>query len=79
MKEAVIPSVPGHNFDLPEGFFILSPHQAPNWDKAGAYQPPCSGGNGNSYYATVNAVYQETPESNEFKLLGQAIIELGQY
>ncbi len=79
MKEAVIPSVPGHTFDLPEGFFILSPHQAPNWDKAGAYQPPCSGGNGNSYYVTVNAVYRGASEGIEVKLLGQAIIELGRY
>ena len=78
-KEIIIPSVPGHSFDLPEGFFIVSPHQAPEWDKAGAYMPPCSGGAGNSYYVIVNAVYQSTPESKEFKLLGHAALELGSY
>ncbi len=78
-KEISIPSVPGHSFALPEGFFIVSPHQAPNWDKAGAYMPPCSGGRGNAYYVTVNAVYQSTPESKKYKLLGQAVLELGKY
>lgn len=78
-KEIIIPSVPGHSFDLPEGFFIVSPHQEPEWDKAGAYMPPCSGGAGNSYYVIVNAVYQSTPESKEFKLLGHAALELGSY
>ena len=79
VKEIIIPSVPGHSFDMPKDFFIVSPHQAPNWDTAGAYQPPCSGGRGNSYYVTVNAVFQEKPESNEFRLLGQAALELGKY
>ena len=79
VMEIIIPSVPGHSFDMPKGFFIVSPHQAPNWDKAGAYQPPCSGGRGNAYYVTVNAVFQETPESKKFKLLGQAVLELGKY
>ena len=78
-NEIIIPSVPGHSFDLPEGFFIVSPHQAPGWDKAGAYMPPCSGGRGNSYYVTVKAVYQSSSEKKEFKLLGQAVLELGNY
>ena len=78
-NEIIIPSVPGHSFDLPEGFFIVSPHQAPGWDKAGAYMPPCSGGRGNSYYVTVKAVYQASNENKEFKLLGQAVLELGTY
>ena len=78
-KEIIIPSVPGHSFDLPEGFFIVSPHQAPGWDKAGAYMPPCSGGRGNSYYVTVKAVYQSSSENKEFKLIGQAVLELGTY
>jgi hypothetical protein len=78
-KEIIIPSVPGHSFNLPEGFFIVSAHQAPGWDKAGAYMPPCSGGRGNSYYVTVKAVYQSSSENKEFKLLGQAVLELGTY
>ena len=77
--EITVPSVPGHTFNLPKGFFIVAPHLAPEWDKAGAYMPPCSGGMGNRYYVTINAVYQATPESKEFKLLGQAVLELGKY
>ena len=78
-KGIIIPSVPGHSFNLPEGFFIVSPHQAPGWDKAGAYMPPCSGGRGNSYYVTVKAVNQSSGEDKEFKLLVRAVLELGTY
>ena len=78
-KEISIPSVPGHSFNLPEGFFIVSPHKAPGWDKAGAYMPPCSGGRGNSYYVTVKAVYQSSSGKKDFKLIGQAVLELGTY
>ena len=77
-SEITIPSVPGHSFDLPQGFFLVSKHQG-FWNKDDAYLPPCSGGRGNSYYVTVNAVYQATPERKEFKLLGQAVLELGKY
>jgi len=57
----------------------VAAHQGSSWDTAGAYMPPCSGGMGNRYYVTVNAVYQASPESKEFKLLGQAVLELGKY
>ncbi len=76
--EITIPSVPGHSLDLPQGFFLVSKHQG-FWNKDDAYLPPCSGGRSNSYYVTVNAVYQATPERKEFKLLGQAVLELGKY
>ncbi len=77
-SEITIPSVPGHSLDLPQGFFLVAKHQGFR-NKGDAYLPPCSGGGGNSYYVTVNAVYQATPESKEFKLLGQAVLELGKY
>ncbi len=79
VKKVTIPSIAGHSFELPDGFVLLTPQQAPSWDKAGAYMPPCSGGRGNSYYVTVNTVYQETEGNLEFKLLGQAVLELGKY
>jgi hypothetical protein len=79
MKEVIIPSVRGHSFDLPEGFFTVAPHQAPGWDKAGAYLPPCSGGRGNSYYVTVKAAHRSSGDSKEFELLDQAVLELGTY
>lgn len=77
--EIVIPSVPGHTFDMPEGFFIVAPHQGPGWDTAGAYMPPCSGGRGNAYYVTIKAVRQSSDEDKDFKVLGQAVLELGTY
>ena len=77
--EIVIPPVPGHTFDLPEGFFLVAAHQGSSWDTAGAYMPPCSGGMGNRYYVTIKAIYQASPKSKEFKLLGQAVLELGRY
>jgi hypothetical protein len=77
-KQVTIPSVPGHTFDLPKGFFLVSAHQAPNWDKAGAYMPPCSGGKENLYYVTVKAVY-DAPEGKESQLLGKGRLTLGRY
>ncbi|KAF0205187.1 MAG: hypothetical protein FD173_1238 [Gallionellaceae bacterium] len=55
-KQTTIPSVAGHSFDLPSGFFLIEAQRAPSWDKAGAYLPPCSGGKGNTYVVTVKAV-----------------------
>jgi len=57
MEEVTIPPIKGHTFELPKSFFIVAPQQAPKWDKAGAYLPPCSGGKGNKYVATVKAVH----------------------
>jgi hypothetical protein len=77
-QQVTIPSVPGHTFDLPKGFFLVSAHQGSTWDKAGAYMPPCSGGNGNLYVVKVKAVY-DAPEGQESKLLGEGNLSLGRY
>jgi hypothetical protein len=72
----LLPEVPGHQFQLPDGVFSVAPHRAPQWDTAGAYLPPCSGGKGNQYYATVEAVkLSET----SLQLLESSTIELGAY
>ena len=78
-KEVVIPSIPGHSFNLPKDFFIIQEHQASSYDNAGAYMPPCSGGIGNFYYVTVKAVKLLSEEDKTFILLGQGILELGKY
>ena len=78
-NEVVIPSVPGHTFDLPEGFFLVQEHRASGYDTAGAYMPPCSGGIGNHYYVTIKAVKVLSKEDKAFNLLGQGILELGKY
>jgi hypothetical protein len=75
-KEVTVPSVPGHTMELPKGFTSLEAHQAPTWDKAGAYLPPCSGGQGNSYYVTVKAIHKMGDMNHE---LGSAVVEMGKY
>ena len=79
IKEIVIPSIPGHSFELPEGFFLVQEHRASSYDTAGAYMPPCSGGTGNHYYVTIKAVKVLSKEDKIYVLLGQGILELGQY
>lgn len=72
-----IPSVAGHQFDLPDDFFLIEAHQAPTWDKEGAYLPPCSGGKGNDYYVTVKAVKEVDGDIQE--VLGEVEVALGKY
>ncbi|AKH21593.1 hypothetical protein [Sedimenticola thiotaurini] len=67
-----IPSVPGHSFDLPQGFSLVEAHRSPGWDKAGAYMPPCSGGKGHAYYVTVKTLQGD-------KVTAETVIELGTY
>lgn len=50
-----VPSIAPHTFELPAGFALLTAHKAPSWDTAGAYMPPCSGGQGNEYVVVVKA------------------------
>lgn len=77
-QQTNIPSVPGHTFDLPKDFFLISAHQGSGWDTAGAYMPPCSGGKGNLYTVNVKAVY-DAPEGKESQLLGEGKLTLGTY
>lgn len=71
-SETDIPSVPGHTFEVPAKFKSLEAHRGPNWDKAGAYMPPCSGGKDHAYYVTVKAV-------NGDKVLSETVLEMGKY
>lgn len=77
-KQVGVPSFNGHSYNLPESFTLIEEHKAPGWDKAGAYMPPCSGGNGNSYYVTVKAI-QKVKGRTEGKVLAQTVVELGRY
>ena len=67
-----IPAVLGHTFATPKPFKMIAEHRASNRDKAGAYIPPCSGGKGHSYYATIKAMKGNTE-------LAKEIVELGKY
>jgi len=78
-ETVVIQSISGHSFDLPTDFFLVAAHKAPKWDDAGAYLPPCSGGKGNSYYATVKAIHREASKSKIPLLLAEGVIQMGSY
>lgn len=76
--EVTVPRVPGHTMDLPENFFTVEAHKAPNWDTAGAYLPPCSGGRGNDYFIDIKAV--KLGENQEVaEVLGETSIKMGTY
>ncbi len=78
-SETMIPPIPGHTFDLPDNFFLVQEHLAPGFDTPGAYMPPCSGGVNHSYYVTVKAVELVSMEEIAFNILGEGILELGEY
>ncbi|MEL0628969.1 hypothetical protein [Psychromonas aquatilis] len=67
-----IPPVAGHSYELPENFTMLEEHRGANWDKAGAYMPPCSGAKGHAYYLTVKAMDGDN-------VTASSMIELGKY
>lgn len=73
-----VPAVAGESLELPEGMFVERAHQGWLRGHGGAYLPPCSGGRGHRYYATVRAVYKAA-EGGESRLLGEGSIELGEY
>lgn len=75
-KNIMIPSVKGHTFKLPPNFFSVAVHRGADWDKAGAYLPPCSGGNKHPYYVTVKAIKEV---GKNIDVLAKKIIEMGAY
>ena len=73
-SSATLPSVPGETEALPEGVSTDVPHKASEFSGTkGAYLPPCSGGKGNTYSATVRAMAEGD------KILAQGRIVLGKY
>jgi hypothetical protein len=76
-EDVLVPSLPGHSFELPDGFFLVEAQRAPTWDKAGAYLPPCSGGKGNRYAVTVKAV--EVSKGEVIRVLEQTTLSMGSY
>jgi len=73
------PSVPGHTFDLPEGVFMVKAHRNPDWATEGAYMPPCSGGQGNTYYLTAIAARIKNFEKKKFKKIEKTKLTMGNY
>ncbi|MGQ9425355.1 hypothetical protein ACXYTJ_05540 [Gilvimarinus sp. F26214L] len=77
-SEVVVSPVQGHREELPEPFFVVQLHQAPGWDKAGAYLPPCSGGRGNEYFIDIKAVTLRDDQSVG-TVLAQTSIQMATY
>jgi hypothetical protein len=71
-----IPSVAGETKNMPDNMFIEKMHKGLKRGKAGAYLPPCSGGKGNTYYATIKAV---SKTNDNTKVLGGESLVLGIY
>ncbi len=71
---AVLLSVPGDTVELPNGVWI----EADNRDDIGVvgYLPPCSGGTGNLYSATLFAVQYR---GEDYEVLAETYLQLGRY
>jgi hypothetical protein len=70
---ADLPSVPGNSADLPAGAHVVTAARGTGDYASPGYLPPCSGGNGNLYTATVTALDASGKE------LASGRIELGHY
>ena len=70
---ATLPSVPGGSADLPEGATVVKAAAGTGDYASPGYLPPCSGGNGNLYSATVTAL------DAAGAALASGKIELGRY
>lgn len=70
---ATLPSVPGGTADLLEGASVATASRGTGEYASPGYLPPCSGGQGNTYSATVTAL------DNTGKELATGKIELGKY
>lgn len=68
-----LPSVPGGTADLPEGASVATASRGTGEYASPGYLPPCSGGQGNTYSATVTALDSTGQE------LATGKIELGKY
>jgi len=70
---ATLPSVPGGTADLPAGASVATASRGTGDYASPGYLPPCSGGAGNTYSATVTAL------DSTGKELATGKIELGKY
>ncbi len=71
-----LPPVPGETETLPAGVKEVYRHQGEGWSgTGGSYLPPCSGGQGNTYTATVKAMGGADGDT----VLGQGKVKLGVY
>ena len=77
--QATLRAVPGGTKAMPAGVFLEAKNRATGGWASEGYLPPCSGGNGNMYFADVKAVYKAKSDGEASKLLAQGRIDLGKY
>ena len=71
--EATLPSVPGNSAELPAGAHVVTAARGTGDYASPGYLPPCSGGSGNTYSATLNAL------DSSGTVLASGKITLGKY
>lgn len=64
-----IPSIKGETKVMPENMFIHKEHIGLKRGEAGAYLPPCSGGKGNTYSATIKAIDKDNKVLNSSEII----------
>jgi len=72
-------SVPAESQTLPNPAFIEANSRGRGRYAKPGYLPPCSGGQGNAYFAKIKAVYKAKDNAAQNKLLATGQIELGRY
>ncbi|MCP5036942.1 MAG: hypothetical protein GY945_04995 [Rhodobacteraceae bacterium] len=72
-ETAILPSVPGLSSDLADGIFVVKAARSSGDYASDGYLPPCSGGRGNRYSATIKALSEAGEE------LEQVVIAIGRY
>lgn len=77
-NSVTVPPVPGHSEELQEPFLVVVPHKAPQWDRPGAYLPPCSGGKGNDYFVDVKAVKLDEKQQVQ-EVIASASVKMATY
>ena len=70
---AKLPAVPGMTQKMPRGVVMIKKARTDGKYASDGYLPPCSGGRGNRYVATVKAI------SDAGKVLSKKVIRLGRY
>ncbi len=76
-RPVLLPAVPGETDTLPAGVWTVQANKARSIARGAAYLPPCSGGMGNNYTATIKAV--RLIDGGDFELLARTKIKLGKY
>lgn len=72
-------AVPGETEELPDGVTMVAAHKAKSaaYSPGTAYLPPCSGGMGNTYTATIQAV--QVGSDGRYTVLQTVKIKMGKY